>query len=345
MPLDEWAAADRERWLQATAKGDILEGSGCRGHVRQITNLKIEKGYGRFLTFLSRAGFLSAPFTPEAITRSSILAYVKELQRFQNSAATIISRLQELHDALSAIFPERNWTFVRSFAAQIRSAAPASDRKRSKMVASDDLLTLGIQLIEGARLRSAARVAAIDFRDGLLIGLLTLRPMRLRNLAALILEKTVIRCGESYRISFHGTAMKNGSPFEAEWPASLLEFLREWIKVYRPILISCRNRWYKPAAGELWLSSHGSPMTRQAIYDRICTRTRDAFGHAVNPHLFRDAAATTLAIEDPKHIRLAAPLLSHRDFRVTEKYYLQARMLTATARYQAQVSKRRRSTS
>ena len=28
---------------------------------------------------------------------------------------------------------------------------------------------------------------------------------------------------------------------------------------------------------------------------------------AINPHLFRDAAATTLAIADPAHVRVAAP--------------------------------------
>jgi integrase/recombinase XerD len=56
----------------------------------------------------------------------------------------------------------------------------------------------------------------------------------------------------------------------------------------------------------------------------VRARTKDAFGEAVNPHLFRDAAATTLAIADPVNVRLAAPLLGHRTFATTERYYQQA---------------------
>ena len=38
-------------------------------------------------------------------------------------------------------------------------------------------------------------------------------------------------------------------------------------------------------------------MTEIALYDRIRARTKAAFGAAINPHLFRDAAATTMAVE------------------------------------------------
>ena len=70
-------------------------------------------------------------------------------------------------------------------------------------------------------------------------------------------------------------------------------------------------------------------MTQMAIYDRVRARTKDQFGVAINPHLFRDAAATTMAIADPANVRLAAPLLGHRTFTTTERYYRQARALDA----------------
>jgi integrase len=65
-------------------------------------------------------------------------------------------------------------------------------------------------------------------------------------------------------------------------------------------------------------------MTEMALYDRIRLRTKEAFGTAINPHLFRDAAATTMAIADPEHVRISAPLLGHRTFATTERYYQQA---------------------
>jgi hypothetical protein len=41
--------------------------------------------------------------------------------------------------------------------------------------------------------------------------------------------------------------------------------------------------------------------------------------------MFRDAAASTLATEAPEYVRLAAPLLGHRSFQTTERYYRQAK--------------------
>jgi site-specific recombinase XerD len=100
--------------------------------------------------------------------------------------------------------------------------------------------------------------------------------------------------------------------------------LETYLDRYRPILVARSGRWTRPAEGALWISKYGSPMTQMALYDRIRARTKDHFGVPVNPHLFRDAAATTLAIADPAHVRIAAPLLGHRTFSTTERYYRQA---------------------
>jgi integrase len=80
-----------------------------------------------------------------------------------------------------------------------------------------------------------------------------------------------------------------------------------------------------------------SHMTQIAIYDRIRARTKEAFGVAINPHLFRDGAATTLAIADPEHVRAAAPLLGHRSFGTTERNYIQAKGLEAHRKFVAVV--------
>ena len=69
------------------------------------------------------------------------------------------------------------------------------------------------------------------------------------------------------------------------------------------------------------------------IYNTICMHTENAFGRAINPHLFRDAAATTLAIADPAHVRVAAPLLGHRTFTTTERHYQQAKSFDAHRAY------------
>ena len=80
-------------------------------------------------------------------------------------------------------------------------------------------------------------------------------------------------------------------------------------------------------------------MTQMALYDQIRQRTHEGLGKDVNPHLFRDAAATTLAIEDPLHVRLATPLLGHRHPGTTERHYQQAQALEAHREFVGVVGK------
>ncbi len=82
-------------------------------------------------------------------------------------------------------------------------------------------------------------------------------------------------------------------------------------------------------------------MTEIAIYDTIRKRTKAAFGTAINPHLFRDEAATALAIHDPAHVRSAAPLLGHRRLSTTERYYQQAQSLEAQREFAKLVTRMR----
>jgi integrase/recombinase XerD len=75
-------------------------------------------------------------------------------------------------------------------------------------------------------------------------------------------------------------------------------------------------------------------MTKMAIYDVITSRTAEAFGKPINPHLFRDCAATSIAIDDPEHVRTASQILGHRSTATTEQYYNQAQAIEAARRYQ-----------
>ena len=79
----------------------------------------------------------------------------------------------------------------------------------------------------------------------------------------------------------------------------------------------------------MWLSNQGRGLGDQQVYSKIVAHTRAAFGRPVNPHLFRDAAATTMARDRPQQVRLAAPLLGHRSYTTTERHYNLARVTEA----------------
>jgi integrase len=75
--------------------------------------------------------------------------------------------------------------------------------------------------------------------------------------------------------------------------------------------------------------TRGRGLSDQQAYSKIIAHTRAAFGQPVNPHLFRDAATTTLALDRPEQVHLAAPLLGHRSFATTKRFYNLARVTEA----------------
>jgi hypothetical protein len=69
----------------------------------------------------------------------------------------------------------------------------------------------------------------------------------------------------------------------------------------------------------------------------ITQRTGKAFGHPLSAYSFRDAEATTLAVDDPDNVRVATTLLGHGSLTTTARHYNQARTATATRAYQKHV--------
>jgi integrase/recombinase XerD len=92
----------------------------------------------------------------------------------------------------------------------------------------------------------------------------------------------------------------------------------------------------------LWINRSGKPMTSRAIHAQITLRTKQAFGKAIWPHLFRDCAVTELVDSAPEEIGIAPDLLGHADLRTTRKHYIQAQGMTAHRRVQDTIEARRR---
>ena len=63
--------------------------------------------------------------------------------------------------------------------------------------------------------------------------------------------------------------------------------------------------------------------------------TRPTLGVSISPHLFRDAAATSLARLSPQDAQLIRALLGHQSFGIAERHYIQANMIEAGRTYQA----------
>ena len=150
---------------------------------------------------------------------------------------------------------------------------------------------------------------AITYRDGLLVASLAARPICLRNLVGLVLDRTLVARGTRWWIEFPAPETKTNNAVELPWPEALIAALRPFAR-HRHALANMRGGSPRPVGDALWVSSKGSPMTRSGIYWCITKRTRDAFGHSISPHLFRDCAATSIAIDDPQDPASRHPCLA-----------------------------------
>ena len=83
-------------------------------------------------------------------------------------------------------------------------------------------------------------------------------------------------------------------------------------------------------------------MSSNTIRAQIESRTKEAFGNAIWPHLFRDCAVTELVDCAPEEIDIAPDLLGHAGLQTTQKHYIQAQGMTAHRRVQELITARRR---
>jgi integrase len=341
LKLEFWPARDREIWQRALEPADYFDDTkGARTNHSKKSNDGTVKGYGRYLTFLHHNDRDALQLPPgERITRERVKAFVAHLQEIGNSSQTTLGRLQNLLEVAKIIDPSKDWSFINDRASRVRAQhKPVRNKQDIKL--TDELLALGLKLLAKASEYEGLE-AAILLRDGLIIAFLALIPVRRRNIADLILDENLVVIDGGWLVLYDETETKTLDPHEVLLPGILNEPLQTYLSIHRPYLLAREGRWTSDPRGALWISKDGSAMTQMAIYDRIHARTKDEFGKPMSIHAFRYAAATTLAIEDPVNVRIAAPLLGHRTFSTTETYYQQAQTLEAHRDYVTTLAKRR----
>jgi len=344
LPVDHWPELDRERWLAAQVPAGFLEPDKPASHWSPARRGSIvEPAYGRWLAFLDRNGALDPSCTPgERATEPRLRAFVAELQA-QVAPVSACMMVGALLRMLVVLEPERDWTFLGQVYRHLkRTAAPSRD-KLSRMVPAADLFELGIHLMETWADDRPQRVyKATRYRDGLIIALLIACPIRLKNLAALVIGQHLVLDGEDYRLTLAAPETKTGRPYVASVPQVLTTYINQWLDRFYVQLIARAGDEVSSAGNHLWIDRWGKPMSSKAIRRQIWTRTRQAFGKGICPHLFRDCAVTELVDCAPEEIGIAPDLLGHADLRTTQRYHIKAKGMTAHARIQEMITARRR---
>ena len=293
----------------------------------EATRETLLDAYARFLAFLSShdASLLARP--PAArIDRNIIESYVGWQPR-SCGKATIVANLFSLRSVLRHIAPEHDWAWISTIAKRIDAQAKLRPAK-NHLVMSETLYQLGIELMNRAitnanAVEKISIKTALDYRDGLMIALLALIPLRRRSLAALRIGKQLVRSGNLWELDIPAEDIKTKRPLAYPISAELSGRIDLYLNQFR-----CRM---SGAAGHdyLWASREGHRMRDKTIGRTIRQRTRKALGFPVSPHRFRLAAATLWSTRDPVNVRGAKDLLGHATFATTEKHYIMAQSRVA----------------
>lgn len=201
-----------------------------------------------------------------------------------------------------------------------------SERKQGRIVDTDVLLQAGLLHFNGHidALLSDPK-AAPHCRDGLMIALLALMPMRRRPFVGLELGRSLLQTSAGWQVNLSEAELKCGASWESTVPHILADPLSTYVDRVRPLLAYSA----KFPCNRLWLTIEGRPLQEAYFGVRMKELTLRLIGRDISCHLFRDCAATTLAVTSPDMARLTKGLLGHSTDRTATRYYNQATSLEA----------------
>lgn len=316
-----WPAADRTLW-DATFAPDLFDDEGRTDHLALATVIGLRTSYARYLGFLQRHHQERLKLAPEArINTDSIKAFVEHLRQSCRDTS-VASLLHTLRQVLGYMFPDRDWSWLKTVAKRIQAGAiPLRDATRG--VTSAELSAVGVALMADAEEEWFASdhvtlECAIQYRDGLIIALLAAVPLRRRTLTALTIDGHLVKSGGSWLLDIPAEDTKTKRAMELPLPEELSRRGSLYLSRFRPAVPGA-NRHYG-----LWTSTRSRPMDDGSIYDMVCRRTTEALGFPVNLHRFRRAAGNLWSIADPNNVRGVKDLLGHTSFGTTEKHYIGA---------------------
>jgi integrase/recombinase XerD len=326
-PLRDWPTVDREAWERACVPARRLKPGGSAAHMKPSTQNTMRRAYGYLLAFCRSAGMLDKDAEPAAhVTPEIIDAFVSAVHERVGSV-TLLVYVEKIRRITKILAPGRDFAWLGEIESDLRYEAWPRP-KYHRIVPSHRLLKLGLELISrgetSGHLTELRRARLV--RDGLMIALLSLCPIRLGNLASLRIGQQIRRVNGAWWIVLDAAETKSGRPDERPVPEVLTLHVDRWLERWRPL--------FREPEDAFWPSTKGGSLAYTYVGQIITETTLRELGVAINPHLFRDCAVFTVATGAGNRMGIASGLLQHTDPRITEKHYNKGAMIAASRRYQ-----------
>ena len=329
LPESQWPAADRLAFEAAFRPGDLFDETGGAGaRLAEASRKYIRMGYRRWLGFLHAAhpdDLLRPP--ADRISRERVRDFVACLSSDMRPSSVALT-IQSLCYAARLIAGERDWRWLSAIKARLVARARPRDRF-PRLVPPCQTLDFGIELMDQALILpvTSRKTRELQYRDGLLLALLSLWPIRRRSLAALTVSRHIEIEDGAINFLLHpaDTKSKRSESFRA--PEPLLPYVKRYLKDIRPRLLGPR-----PHDG-FWASYRHGTLTAGRLYDIARARLAKRFGKDMCLHDFRRAAATYLAMDAPEQIGLIPGVLQHASTEIGERHYNLANAIKASQRF------------
>jgi hypothetical protein len=215
LPVERWPLADQQAWATACRPSQRLARGGTGAHLKAVTLCDLARRYGYYLDFLGRYGLLDLGLAAGAlVTPGNVEVFVQELNNRVGSV-TVYGSIYKLRRASQLLNPKGNvaWlTEVEKDRALVMQPRSKSDR----LVLTEVLVEAGLTLITEAdsspTLSELAKARQV--RNGLMIAMLAMHPIRLKNFAGLEIGRNFIEIEGSWWITLSAADTKEKRPDE-----------------------------------------------------------------------------------------------------------------------------------
>jgi site-specific recombinase XerD len=256
----DWPDADRRAWEDACRPGCRLKAGGAASALAQASRNDFATGYGAFLAFLQRTGRLER-HQPAAdqVTLPNVEAYIADLSGRVGSV-TVHTYVHHMRRAAQLLAPTADFSWLAEIEKDLALVAEPRS-KLDQLVHSGQLVKAGLTLIaEAQEFANNDLARARGVRNGLMIALLALCPIRLKNFAALEIGHTFKQVHGRWWILLPSESTKTRRRDERCVPELLNPAIEVYLTQSRPVLLGSNS------TNALWISSNtGGPMTKNNL--------------------------------------------------------------------------------
>ena len=209
--------------------------------MKEITCRDLARRYGYFLDHVQRSegldrnGKAADYVTPDRVDR-----FIAELQA-RVSSVTVYGSIYKLRRMAQLLAPGRDFTWLTEIEKDLALVMQPRS-KFNRLVYSNVLLEAGMTLMAeaDAATHRSALARARQFRNGLMVALLALHPIRLKNFAALEIGRSFKKVNDSWWIVLSASETKEKRADERPVDTGLAPWIDRYLKIHRPVLAQNR---------------------------------------------------------------------------------------------------------